>query len=269
MMIYALHKVWDGLFYAKFNTQKTNALVDRLLNTKTNSDFDVLVIAGDIGHYNDDNVYFLSLLAKYYKKVLITWGNHDLYLLPNNREKYNYNSFNRLNEFKEMIKEIDNVVFLDGQKVEYQGITFWGSGLWYDVASLSHWADYMNDAKYIYDTKKPYKIVMPYDWYPTKFNFNTNRLYKKELEKIEKLDRADVIISHIPPINFGVSKDMGDNYYFVPYGEKIIEKIKPKIWIFGHTHIKRDLKFGKTRLICNPLGYPDENREFKIESVEV
>ncbi len=255
-------------FYAKFNTQKINALVDRLLNTKTNSDFDVLVIAGDIGHYNDDNVYFLSLLAKYYKKVLITWGNHDLYLLPSNREKYNYNSFNRLNEFKEMIKEIDNVVFLDGQKVEYEGITFWGSGLWYEVASLNHWCNYMNDAKYIFDRKEKYTFSLPYEWYPIEYRFDPYKLYERELEKINKLDRADVIISNIPPINFGVSKDMG-NYYFVPYGEMIIERVKPKMWIFGHTHIKRDLKFNNCRLLCNPLGYPDENREFKIESVEV
>ncbi len=256
-------------FYARYNTQKINALVKRLLNTKTTPDFDVLVIAGDIGHYNDDNVYFLSILAKHYKKVFVTWGNHDLYLLGNYKELYNYNSFNRLKELKEKLKSIPNLTFLDGELVEYQGITFWGSGLWYEVASLSHWADYMNDARYIFDRKEKYTFTLPYDWYPTEYRFDPYRLYEREFEKIEKLDYADVIISHIPPINFKVSGDMGDNYYFVPYGEMIIERVKPKLWIFGHTHIKRDLKFGKTRLICNPLGYPDENREFRIESVEV
>jgi len=46
-------------FYAKFNRIKTEAFVERLINTKTNKNFDVLIIAGDIGHYNDDNIYFL------------------------------------------------------------------------------------------------------------------------------------------------------------------------------------------------------------------
>jgi len=149
-------------FYVRFNRIKTEAFVERLINTKTNKNFDVLIIAGDIGHYNDDNIYFLELISKFYKKVFVTWGNHNLYLLESQREKYNYNSFNRLNEFKEMIKEIDNVVFLDGQKIEYKGITFWGSGLWYEVNSLEHWTNYMNDSRLIFDRKEPYKIVLPY-----------------------------------------------------------------------------------------------------------
>ena len=256
-------------FYAKFNRVKTDAFVERLINTKTNKNFDVLIIAGDIGHYNDDNIYFIELISKFYKKVFITWGNHDLYLLESQREKYDYNSFNRLNEFKKMIERIDNTIFLDGQKVEYEGITFWGSGLWYEVNSLEHWVDYMNDAKYIFDRKEPYKIVLPYQFYPIKFRFKTGKLYEKEYEKIKHLDKTDVIISHIPPVSFNFSGDIGDNYYFVPYGEEIIEKVKPKMWIFGHIHTKKDKNFNGCRLISNPLGYPDENRDFKIESVEI
>jgi len=110
-------------FYAKFKQKSIETFTKKLINTKTNKNFDVLIIAGDIGHYNDDNIYFLELISNYYKKVFVTWGNHDLYLLESQREKYYYNSFNRLNELKEMIKEIDNVVFLDGEKIEYEGIT--------------------------------------------------------------------------------------------------------------------------------------------------
>jgi len=127
----------------------------------------------------------------------------------------------------------------------------------------------MNDARLIFDRKEPYKIVMPYDFYPIKFHFNTGKLYEKEYEKIKLLDKADVIISHIPPISFNFSGDIGDNYYFVPYGEEIIEKVKPKMWIFGHIHTKRYKKFKGCELICNPLGYPDENRDFKIESLKI
>jgi Icc-related predicted phosphoesterase len=255
-------------FYARFNQVKTDALIKRLLNSKTDNIFDVLIIAGDIGHYNEDNFYFLKQISRYYKKVFITWGNHDLYLLPSHKEKYQH-SFNRLNELKEMVKEIENLTFLDGKKVEYEGISIWGSGLWYEVSSLSHWVNYMNDAKYIYDKKGEYKIVMPYDIYPVKFNFNPAKLYEDEYEKIEKLDNADIIISHIPPINVAMVDTIGDNYYFVPYGEMIIEKVKPKYWIFGHTHKNVFKKFGDTQLICNPLGYPEENDNFKLISIEV
>jgi len=256
-------------FYAKDNIEDINSFVENLISTKTDKNFDVLVIAGDIGHYNDDNIYFLELISKLYKKVFVTWGNHDLYLLPDQAGKYEYNSFNRLNELKEKVKELNNVIFLDGEKIEYEDITFWGSGLWYDVLDINHWANYMNDAGLIFDRREPYKIIMSYELYATKFNFNTNRLYKKEYAKVKQLDKANVIISHIPPVSFNFSGNMGDNYYFVPYGEEIIEKVKPKMWIFGHIHTKRDKKFNGCRLICNPLGYPDENRDFKIKSMKI
>ena len=257
-------------FYIKFNQRGIKTFVKKLIDTKTDKNFDVLIIAGDIGHYNDDNVCFLELISKFYKKVFVTWGNHDLYLISENqRKKYDYNSFNRLNELKEKVQKINNLTFLDGEKIEYEGITFWGSGLWYEVSNLKHWSNYMNDARLIFDRKEPYKIVMPYDYFPVKFNFNTGKLYEKEYEKIKKLEKADVIISHIPPVNFNFSGDMGDNYYFVPYGEEIIERVKPKMWIFGHIHTKRDKNFNGCRLIANPLGYPGENRNFEIKSVKI
>jgi len=94
-------------FYARFNRVKTKAFVEKLIKSKRDKIFEVLVIAGDIGHYNDDNFYIIELLSKRYEKIFIIWGNHDLYLLSTqHREKYNYNSFNRLNEFKVMVKNI-------------------------------------------------------------------------------------------------------------------------------------------------------------------
>jgi len=94
-------------FYARFNRVKIEAFIEKLIKSKRDKTFEVLVVARDIEHYNDDNLYLIELLSKYYKKIFITWGNHDLYLLSTqHREKYNYNSFNRLNEFKVMVKNI-------------------------------------------------------------------------------------------------------------------------------------------------------------------
>jgi Icc-related predicted phosphoesterase len=257
-------------FYARFNRVKTEAFVEKLIKSKRDKIFEVLVIAGDIGHYNDDNFHLIELLSKYYEKIFITWGNHDLYLLSSQyTEKYNYNSFNRLNEFKDMLKSIENVAFLDGQKIEYKGITFWGSGLWYNVISLEHWSNYMNDSKYIYDRKEGYKIVLPYDFFPIEYSFNTTKLYEKEYEKIKNLDYADVIITHIPPVKIFDNFERGDDYFYVDYGEEIIEKIKPKIWIFGHIHAKTYKSFKGCKLVANPLGYPEENDKFILESLEI
>ena len=254
-------------FYIK-SKEDIDKFVDKIFLNYT--DFDVLVIAGDIGHYNDDNAYLVELLSKYYKKIFIVYGNHDLYLLNKSaQKKYQYNSFNRLLEFKEMIKDINNVVFLDGQKEEYQGKVFWGSGLWYEVNSLKHWADSMNDAKYIYDKKGGYKIVIPYDIYSIRHYFNPFALYKNEYEKIQNLDEADIIISHISPIDFKLYDGITNDYYYLPYGKEIIEKINSKLWICGHIHIKQTTKYKDCQIIANPLGYPDENPKFEIKRIEV
>jgi len=255
-------------FYARFNRVKTEAFVEKLIKSKRNKTFEILVVAGDIGHYNDDNPYLIKLLSQFYEKIFITWGNHDLYLLSSQyKEKYNYNSFNRLNEFKEMIKSIKNVTFLDRQKIMYKGITFWGSGLWYNVSSLKHWTNYMNDLKYIYDRRDGYKIVLPYDFYPIKYNFDTFKLYKKEYEKIKSLDYANVIVTHILPIKIFDNSDLRDCYFYVDYGEKIIKKIQPRFWIFGHIHAKRYKKLKDCELVANPLRYPEENEKFILESI--
>ena len=60
-------------FYAK-NKMKIKKFIELLVKTKENNNFDVLIIAGDIGHYNEDNIFFLELISKYYKKVFVTWG---------------------------------------------------------------------------------------------------------------------------------------------------------------------------------------------------
>lgn len=38
-----------------------------------------------------------------------------------------------------------------------------------------------------------------------------------------------------------------------------VNSIKPKAWIYGHTHDKHDYYIGRTHYICNPVGYPGEN----------
>jgi len=38
----------------------------------------------------------------------------------------------------------------------------------------------------------------------------------------------------------------------------VIEEFQPDLWIYGHTHECDDQMVGKTRIISNQLGYPQE-----------
>ncbi len=65
--------------------------------------------------------------------MLYTFGNHDLYLFPDEKEHAIYNSsVERWEELKELSSEIPGVIALDGDKVTIDGVTFGGTGLWYD-----------------------------------------------------------------------------------------------------------------------------------------
>jgi len=46
---------------------------------------------------------------------------------------------------------------------------------------------------------------------------------------------------------------------FASNPEDFISKTKPDLWIHGHIHTASDYFIGKTRVICNAMGYPGEN----------
>jgi hypothetical protein len=44
--------------------------------------------------------------------------------------------------------------------------------------------------------------------------------------------------------------------FFVFNGKKLINKFKPKFWIYGHTHDHGDLEQNGTKFINRSFGYP-------------
>jgi len=41
-----------------------------------------------------------------------------------------------------------------------------------------------------------------------------------------------------------------------------IERWQPDLWVHGHVHDSFDYRVGRTRVLCNPRGCGDENRDF-------
>lgn len=42
-----------------------------------------------------------------------------------------------------------------------------------------------------------------------------------------------------------------------------------KYWIFGHTHDYREFEEFGIKCICNPLGYPSERKDVKVNRIEI
>ena len=227
---------------------------------------DVLVVAGDIGHYNRQNIEVLKLIKKVfeYKHIICVLGNHDYYLVSNAAKKtYNHRSSVRTERMRELINNEEGMYCLDGNIVEIDGIRFGGCDGWYDGAYIRKhfwkkseeymdgyvsllWRRTMADAAYLY--------VMDWQAYA-----------KEECKKLEHIYRdVDVMITHINP---SIEKEHTDRMYrnedttgyFTFEGSKFLKGGSMKYWVFGHTHSRAEYEKDDVMCVCNPMGYPNES----------
>lgn len=90
---------------------------------------DVLIIAGDIGHYNEQNIEVLKIFLKeFYKHIICVLGNHDYYLVDG-EAKYTFenDSFKRVEDMRKLINQEKSMYCLDGEVIEIEGIRFGGA----------------------------------------------------------------------------------------------------------------------------------------------
>ncbi|MFX3635533.1 MAG: metallophosphoesterase [Candidatus Pristimantibacillus sp.] len=242
------------------NHLKVNKRLDEFIrNIVPEKPSRTLVIAGDLGHYNKQNYMLLNKLKAHYKYILIVAGNHDYYLITKSiRNKYRYNSVDRLNEMKQMVNSLPDVVYLDGNVVQIDGIAFGGAGMWYDFEYgaqklhkskdeiYEHWQSYSNDSVLIAGTPRL-----------------TESMFQSEADKLSRIvEASDVIVTHISPDWAAIPEDrlnhLANSYYYFD-GASYFPQIKDKIWCYGHVHRREDYINHQCRFINASLGYPDEN----------
>jgi metallophosphoesterase superfamily enzyme len=264
---------FDNYFYGKYTNYDVINFYSQIIDF--NNCGDVLVIAGDIGHNNSQNIKILKLLKQYYKNIICVLGNHDYYLLGKENKSLFKNSFERVENMRELINSQDGMYCLNGDIIEIDGIKFGGCDGWYNdgyfgrqypTESFSRkstnvmWRNIMNDANFIHGVE------------------NFDDIFEIERPKIEKVFKdCDVMITHINPsaknehINIRYQNNPS-NVFFCFEGEKYLKNGNMKYWIFGHTH--EELKYieHNVHCICNPLGYFNESGNGKfvnIRSIEI
>lgn len=264
---------------AKFDKQ-IKQFIDIILPEK-DSLGEVLIIPGDLSHYNIQTKCVLLELKKYYSDIIITFGNHDLYLVSNSQvAKYRADSLNRIKELKEMCHEID-VHFLDGQVIIINEVKFGGTGSWYNLPEKEHielWKDVMNDSRRIYAGYKPQAYGMYQMYSQPSTNWNTQKFWESEKEKLQKIaeEGCDVFITHIglnePTLEEGMNKKYINDPNNIFYNTNNIEMLKKsgcKLHIHGHTHEQLDYVKDNIRIVCCPLGYPSENSYAVIKQISL
>lgn len=232
---------------------------------------DVLIISGDIGHYNNQNIQLLIKLKEYYPHILLCIGNHDLYLVSKGqRNKYQCSSQARYEEFKAMCVEAD-IHLLDGNTFSIGSTTFGGLPMWYDVSDpvdYDDWLTYMNDSKLIMEGK-PYAIDHAYGHKEHVATFDPTSFYEDQVAKLADI-RCDVLFSHVCP--FKRPEALQDprylghdfNLFYESDNLDLVKATGASHLLFGHTHTNIEHTYEGIQVHTNAIGYPQEQLYNKL-----
>ena len=232
---------------------------------------EILIIAGDLGHYNEQNVIFLNLLLEFckYKHIFFVLGNHDYYLFNEEWSRFKGNSFNRVEALKDLLRDYQKLTLLDGEVYNYNGIHIGGCSMWYD-----------GQYREIMEIKLTNEQIL--ELWQAKVTDSMQiggishylEMFKKEIIKLDKIyKKSDIIITHVNPsiLPEHTAKEYSNinsplNCYYSFDGINYTNNTSAKYWIFGHIHHTKKYKIGNLNLMCNPLGYPSQNEYPKLKS---
>lgn len=250
----------DNYFYKKYKKNDVIEFYSKIIDF--NNVGDVLVIAGDLGHDNQQNIEILKILKEYYKNIICVLGNHDYFLMGKTNNIFK-DSFERVQNMRDLINSEDGMHCLNGDVIDIDGIKFGGADSWYDDGFLK--VNYPNGNFPKKSTNVMWSNCTP-DAKCIKGVENFDDIFEIEKPKIEAVYKdCDVMITHINPsakkdnINIRFQNNPSSTF-FCFNGEEYLKNGNMKYWIFGHTHEELEYEEYGVKCICNPLGYSNENK---------
>jgi len=86
-----------------------------------------------------------------------------------------------------------------------------------------------------------------------------------EAELAKPFAGPTVVVTHHAPHANSMHSRYGSDLLSAAYVSDLtalIEAGQPNLWVHGHVHESFDYRVGVTRVICNPHGYGNENKNF-------
>jgi len=213
----------------------------------------ILLLAGDI-HVGTKAWPWIQQMCKRYKEVIYILGNHEFY-----KQKYN----KTINAWREIAKDpeyVERFTFLHNDYyVNFDDrFRIFGATLWTDVTDpFLQWSarQRMNDYNLItFDAGGHYRKLKVLDTNAEHYE----TLYHLENFLKEDFDGKTIVMTHHLPHNKCTHekwKASPLNDFFRTDLDWIFKKYDIDYWVHGHTHDNVDVHVGKTRILCNPMGY--------------
>ena len=182
-----------------------------------------------------------------------------------NHEYYHAGYTESLARGREAAAVIRNLHFLENDEVTIEGVVFAGATLWTDFELMGHRpfvVQYcelmMNDYHEIAMTREPRrtKLRLPHT---VKFHRESRQFIEGSLDRHR--GSRTVVVTHHAPSRYSIASrfahDISSAAFASDLAALIIER-GPVLWVHGHVHDRFDYALGKTRVLCNPRGYPGE-----------
>lgn len=258
---------WEVLEDGKTKHSSVDPIGDVVNKLKNSAELgEILIVAGDIGHKNQQNKEFLEKISIHFKHTYVVLGNHDYYLISSEEYRYLRDSNLRVKEMTEMIKEIPNVTLLTGQIELYKDVRIQGNVAWADGLYLSKTLKSKLDPQEMY-TEGVYLgpgqghvrmndcvLIKPGHRFDARFKSNSISWAPGEV---------DIMITHYNPsiLKKHQDPDYKDDYLTTFYcfdGKSLMMSKKPKLWVYGHSHNGRSYEHLGCKVVNNAIGYPHE-----------
>lgn len=223
---------------------------------------EVLLIAGDMCELRNFQDMWLEILLAKYRYIFYVPGNHDWYGSSTTLD-VSRRFMGRVgwSSFKVLQRQTDTI---------FGNFKISGATLWFpDHPTNTFHERFLGDFHYIRDFKP---------WVYQQHEMDKEFFHKKGRGIIRGVGfqgAADIwMMHHLPfsasihpkyansPTNRFFLGNLGDAFYDATY--------KPRVIVHGHTHEAMDYMIDDTRVVCNPVGYPNEGGEarFKPKLVE-
>lgn len=224
-------------------------------------DVDLVVVAGDTAQGAHNSFVALRRIVPEKIPIAMVMGNHEFYRRCVPEELLQAREL--APTFNVSLMETDSVVL--GGGVRLVGCTLWTDyrlfGANNAAAAMRVASHGLNDHRLISWRKNPWQRFRPEE------ALLTHTASKSFL--VETLATpfagSTVVVTHHAPQWLSVHPQYRSDLLtaaFVSDLSALIMEFQPDLWVHGHVHSSFDYAVGRTRVLCNPHGYWDENPNF-------